>query len=198
MEKSTLDNEDLAKRCFHAERERDETQLKLEQVQQAQKLLQQRYEALRSLIKSPFADHRFSFEAEKSGHQAKQQELSERVQKVSIDLDRTTADYTTTFTELNELKKKLSLIQNEQMLSQRRMTDLVSIAPNSRFKRAPVSIRSDQTTRRADVREGKGLSHTLNPAWWSQSNHLQRTEESSESTTTNDCQVGHSHSVDRR
>jgi len=36
-----------------------------------------------------------------------------------------TRDYTTTFSELNEFKKKLSSTQNEQTLLQRRMTELV-------------------------------------------------------------------------
>jgi hypothetical protein len=36
-----------------------------------------------------------------------------------------TRDYTTTFNELNELKKRLSSTQNEQTLLQRRITELV-------------------------------------------------------------------------
>lgn len=138
-----------------------------------------------------FSADGFSSEAEKSGHQAKQQELSERVQKVSIDLDRVTADYTTTFTELNELKKKLSSTQNEQMVSQRRMTDLVSVAPRDVLQSTLVFLCSDQTTRGANVRERKRLSDTFNPTWRRQSKHIQRTEKSCQSTTTNDCQVGH-------
>lgn len=36
-----MDQDDLAKRCFHAERERDEVQLKLEHTRQALRLLEQ-------------------------------------------------------------------------------------------------------------------------------------------------------------
>ncbi|CAF1683313.1 unnamed protein product, partial [Adineta ricciae] len=107
LEKSTIDNEDLGKRCFHAERERDENQLKLEQIQQSYKLLQQ------------------SFEAEKANHQLKQKELTDRLQKINNDLEKMTLDYTSTFTELNELKKRLSTNQNEQTLLQRRITELI-------------------------------------------------------------------------
>ncbi|UJR30782.1 hypothetical protein I4U23_018302 [Adineta vaga] len=107
LEKSTMDNEDYAKRCFHAERERDENQLKLEQIHQSYKLLQQ------------------SFEAEKANHELKQKELTDRFQKVNNDLEKMTRDYTTTFTELNELKKRLSSTQNEQILLQRRITELI-------------------------------------------------------------------------
>ncbi|CAF2498829.1 unnamed protein product [Rotaria sp. Silwood2] len=107
LEKSALDNEDLAKRCFQSERERDESQLKFEQNQQAFKMLQQ------------------SYEADKKNHEHKQKELTERLQKVSNDLDKMTLDYTATFNELNELKKRLSSTQNEQTLLQRRMAELV-------------------------------------------------------------------------
>ncbi|CAF3415486.1 unnamed protein product [Rotaria socialis] len=107
LEKSSLDNEDLAKRCFHAERERDDTQLKYEQTQQAHKMLQQTHTA------------------EKLNHEHKQKELTERLQKVTSDLDKMTNEYTSTINELNECKKRLSLIQNEQTLVQRRMADLV-------------------------------------------------------------------------
>ena len=51
--------------------------------------------------------------------------MTERLQKVSSDLDRTTNEYTSTFNELNELKKKISHLHNEQTSMQRRMTDLV-------------------------------------------------------------------------
>lgn len=36
-----------------------------------------------------------------------------------------TRDYTTTFNELNEMKKKLSSVQNEQILLQRRLTESI-------------------------------------------------------------------------
>jgi hypothetical protein len=36
-----------------------------------------------------------------------------------------TRDHTSTFNELNELKKKLSSTQNEQILLQKRMAELV-------------------------------------------------------------------------
>ncbi|CAF3464004.1 unnamed protein product [Rotaria sp. Silwood1] len=107
LEKSALDNEDLAKRCVQAERERDDTQLKFEQNHQAFKMLQQ------------------SYEADKKNHELKQKELTERLQKVTNDLDKMTLDYTATFNDLNELKKRLSSTQNEQTLLQRRMAELV-------------------------------------------------------------------------
>jgi len=66
-----------------------------------------------------------SYEAEKTNHELKQKELTERLQKVTNDLDKMTRDYTTTFNELNELKKRLSSTQNEQTLLQRRITELV-------------------------------------------------------------------------
>ena len=71
-------------------------------------------------------DAMFRFDAEKMSYEMKRQELNDRVQKVSQDLNRMTADYTTTFNELNDLKKKYSSIQNEQNSMQRRMTDLVN------------------------------------------------------------------------
>jgi hypothetical protein len=66
-----------------------------------------------------------SFEAEKTNHELKQKELTERSQKSTNDLEKMTRDYTTTFHEFNDLKKKLSSTQNEQILLQRRMTELV-------------------------------------------------------------------------
>ena len=50
-----------------------------------------------------------SYEAEKTNHELKQKELTDRVQKLTNDLDKMTRDYTTTFSELNEFKKKLSI-----------------------------------------------------------------------------------------
>lgn len=67
----------------------------------------------------------FSFQAEKNTHEVKRQEFMDRNQKVSADLDRITAEYTMTFNELNELKKKHSTTQNEQASLQRRISDLV-------------------------------------------------------------------------
>ncbi|CAF4401050.1 unnamed protein product, partial [Adineta steineri] len=62
LEKSSIDNDDLAKRCFNSERERDEIQLKYEQIHQTYKILQQ------------------SYDAEKINHEHKQKELTERLQ----------------------------------------------------------------------------------------------------------------------
>ena len=70
------------------------------------------------------SDH-FSFDAEKANHQLKEKELTARFQKVNSDLDRTTNEYTSMFNELNETKKKMSTLQNEQTSMQRRMTDVV-------------------------------------------------------------------------
>lgn len=102
-----MDNKDLAKRCTQAERDRDEFQIKFEQNQQAYKMLHQ------------------SFDAEKANHDHKQRELTDRLQKLNHDLEKMTRDYTHTFEELNELKKKHSSTQNEQTSLQRRMTELI-------------------------------------------------------------------------
>jgi arsenate reductase-like glutaredoxin family protein len=107
LEKGALNNDDLAKRCVVAERERDEIHLQLEHTQHANKLLQQ------------------SFNAEKKKHDLTQKELTDRLQKITNDLDKMTRDHTGTFDELNELKKKLLTTQNELILLQKRMADLV-------------------------------------------------------------------------
>lgn len=107
IEKSALDNQELAKRCSQAERDRDETQLKFEQLVQNHKLLQQ------------------SSDAEKLNHEHKHKELTDRFQKSTHDLDKMTHNYTQTFEELNELKKKFSSLQNEQTLLQRRLTESI-------------------------------------------------------------------------
>ncbi|CAF1444902.1 unnamed protein product, partial [Didymodactylos carnosus] len=107
IENNSYVNEDLAKRCFNGERERDDALTKLEQLQHSQKIAQH------------------SFETEQSKSLLKQKELNERLEKVTIDLDNMSRDHTMTLNELNELKKKLSNAQTEQNLLQRRMTDLV-------------------------------------------------------------------------
>lgn len=81
--------------------------MKFEQLQQTHKLLQQ------------------SFDAEKLNHEHKHKELTERLQKCTHDLDKMTHDYTRTFEELNDLKQKFSSGQNEQILLQRRITELI-------------------------------------------------------------------------
>ena len=83
-----------------------------------------------------------------------------------------TSDYTGTFNELNELKKRLSSVQNEQTLVHRRMAELVPLRSGGTERHLSVVLAGEEA-RGANHREGEGLSHSTDAERRSESRDFQ-------------------------